>query len=101
MADLATLRAIVGDEPSDSALKLLLRDGTVEAAANRFFEASAAPAAAASTTGKRPSSAAAATPSKERRLDTWEQEEGQARGKVRFKEPSVEGLMAAVRNLRN
>ena len=36
-----------------------------------------------------------------RRLDTWEQEEGQARGKVRFKEPSVEGLMAAVRNLRN
>jgi len=70
MADLATLRAIVGDEPSDSALKLLLRDGTVEAAANRFFEASAAPAAAASTTGKRPSSAAAATPSKERRLDT-------------------------------
>ena len=34
------------------------------------------------------------------RLDAWEQEQGKARGKVRHKEPSVEALMAAVRQLR-
>lgn len=35
-----------------------------------------------------------------RRLDVHEQKEGQARGKVRWKQPSVEALMAAVRKLR-
>ena len=35
-----------------------------------------------------------------RRLDSHEQAVGQARGKVRHKEPSVDGLMQAVRSLR-
>ena len=34
------------------------------------------------------------------RLDAWEQEQGKARGKVRHKEPSVEKLIAALRQLR-
>lgn len=34
------------------------------------------------------------------RLDAWEQEQGKSRGKVRLKHPSVEALMAAVRQLR-
>ena len=51
-ADLAALRAIVGVEPTDDVLRLLLRDHSVEAAANRFFDGGALPA---STSGsKRP-----------------------------------------------
>ena len=33
-------------------------------------------------------------------LDAWEQEQGKAKGKVRLKQPSIEALMAAVRELR-
>lgn len=35
------------------------------------------------------------------RLDAWEQEQGQALGKCRLKQPSVEALMATVQQLRN
>lgn len=35
---LTALRSIVGNEPSDHQLRILLRDSTVEAAANRFFD---------------------------------------------------------------
>jgi ferredoxin--NADP+ reductase len=34
------------------------------------------------------------------RLDAWEVEQGKARGKVRFKQPSVDALMATVHQLR-
>ena len=37
-ASLHALRSIVGDEPSDEILLQLLRDNSVEAAANRFFD---------------------------------------------------------------
>jgi ferredoxin--NADP+ reductase len=34
------------------------------------------------------------------RLDSWEQEQGKARGKVRLKQPSVDALMTTVHQLR-
>ena len=50
MADLPALRAIVGPDPSDDELCLLLRDSTVETAANRFFDGALATGAQTTST---------------------------------------------------
>jgi putative ATPase len=64
------LRAIVGDAPSDELLRRLLRDNSVEAAANKFFDGSvsesATVAAPAPAFGKRAMPAAPAPPERQR-----------------------------------
>ena len=82
MSDVSELRAIVGDEPSDEQLRRLLRmaGGSLDAAANQFFDGRSIPEqpAAAHQTGpfakKRPAAATAAAEPEAKRATVPTQE---------------------------